>query len=142
MSEDRENLSAEAETLQPAAEERSAKKAKKEKEKKPLWREILEWVLTLLVALMIALPVRIFIFEPVRVDGHSMDDTLANGEIMYVSKTSYGSFWLAMPSRTPGALPSAATRSASTWSSAATPTAAAPTLSSAWWACRATAWPF
>ena len=97
MSEDREHLSAEAEPLQPAADERSAKKAKKEKEKKPLWREILEWVLTLLVALMIALPVRIFIFEPVRVDGHSMDDTLANGEIMYVSKTSYGSFWLAMP---------------------------------------------
>ena len=75
----------------------SAKGKKKNKKEKPLWREILEWVLTLLVAIAIALPIRIFLFEPVRVDGHSMDDTLANGEVMYVSKTDYASFWLSMP---------------------------------------------
>ncbi len=73
------------------------KKGKKEKEKKSLLQNILEWVLTILVALAIALPVRAFVFEPVRVDGHSMDDTLADGEIMFVSKLGYTSVWLSMP---------------------------------------------
>ena len=65
------------------------KKNKKEKVKKPLWREILEWVVTILAAVAIALAVRTLFFEPVKVDGHSMDDTLADGEIMLVTKTDY-----------------------------------------------------
>ena len=73
------------------------KKNKKVKEKRPLWQEILSWVLTLLCAFAAALVIRSVIFEPVRVDGASMNDTLADGEIMFVSKFDYSSTWLSMP---------------------------------------------
>ena len=78
---------AEEQNLQPAAEEET----KKGKEKKPVnvKKEILSWILTLGAAVIIALVIRTFLFEPVRVDGHSMDDTLANGEIMFVTKPEY-----------------------------------------------------
>lgn len=65
---------------------------KNQKEKKSLGREILEWIVTIVAALAIALVIRTFIFEPVRVDGQSMDDTLADGEVMFVSKLRYTSF--------------------------------------------------
>ena len=69
----------------------------KEKKKKTLAREILEWVLTIVVAIAVALPIRAFGFEMVRVDGASMNDTLANGEIMFVTKYDYASTWLSFP---------------------------------------------
>ena len=77
--------------------EENGKKKKKEKEKKPLIQEILGWVGTILVAVIAALLIRSFIFEPVRVDGHSMDDTLGDGEIMLVTKFDYSSTWLCLP---------------------------------------------
>ena len=70
---------------------------KEEKKKKTLSREILEWVLTIVIAVAIALPVRAFGFELVRVDGSSMNNTLANGEIMFVSKFDYATAWLSFP---------------------------------------------
>ncbi|MBR5344615.1 MAG: signal peptidase I [Clostridia bacterium] len=73
------------------------KKNKKEKPKRPLWQEILSWVWPLLGALAIALVVRTLLFEPVKVDGSSMLDTLNNGEIMFVDKTGYSSFWVTWP---------------------------------------------
>lgn len=73
------------------------KKQKGEKKKKTLAREILEWVLTIIAAVAIALPVRAFCFELVRVEGGSMDNTLANGEIMFVTKFDYASTWLSFP---------------------------------------------
>ena len=73
------------------------KKQKEEKKKKSLTREILEWILTIVVAIAIALPIRAFGFELVRVDGASMDNTLANGEIMFVTKYDYASTWLSFP---------------------------------------------
>jgi len=78
------------------AEKRKGKK-KKEKPKRPLWMEILSWVLTLLAAVAGALLIRSVIFEPVRVDGESMMTTLADGEIMLVSKYDYSSTWLCFP---------------------------------------------
>lgn len=75
----------------------SGRKNKKEKGKKTVGQEILSWVLTLLVAVVAALLIRSIIFEPVRVDGQSMDDTLANGEIMFVSKFDYSTTWLSLP---------------------------------------------
>ena len=72
-------------------------KKKKEKEKKPLGQEILSWILTILGAVAAALVIRTLIFEPVRVDGASMNDTLADGEIMFVSKFDYSSTWLSFP---------------------------------------------
>ena len=74
----------------------NGKKGKK-KGKRTVGQEILSWVLTLLVAVIAALLIRTFIFEPVRVDGHSMDDTLADGEIMFVTKFDYSSTWLCFP---------------------------------------------
>ena len=73
------------------------KKQKEEKKEKSLTREILEWILTIVVAIAIALPIRAFGFELVRVDGESMDNTLANGEIMFVTKYDYASTWLSFP---------------------------------------------
>ena len=70
---------------------------KKEKKKKTVIREILEWALTFVVALLIALPFRAFAFEMVRVEGRSMDNTLADGEVMLVSKLDYTSVWLSFP---------------------------------------------
>ena len=57
------------------------------KEKKPLnvKKEILSWILTIAVAVAAALLIRTFLFEPIRVDGESMCDTLQDGEIMLVS---------------------------------------------------------
>ena len=82
------NAPAAAEENQEAAETKT-RRGKKNKPRKPLWREILEWVVTLAAAVAIALVIRTFIFEPVRVDGHSMDNTLANGEVMFVTKPEY-----------------------------------------------------
>ena len=59
-------------------------KNKKEKKQKSLLRNIVEWIATILSAILIALVIRSFVFELVRVDGHSMDNTLADGEIMLV----------------------------------------------------------
>ena len=70
---------------------------KKEKVKKSVGHEILSWILTLLVAVIIALVIRSVAFEPVRVDGASMNDTLSNGEIMFVSKFDYATVWLSFP---------------------------------------------
>ncbi len=65
--------------------------AQPQKPKKSVGREIFEWGMTILAALAIALVIRTFLFEPVKVDGHSMDTTLADGEIMLVTKTEYTS---------------------------------------------------
>ena len=83
--------------LNGAEPETAGGKKKKEKEKKPLGQEILSWVLTILGAVAAALVIRTLIFEPVRVDGASMNDTLADGEIMFVSKFDYSSTWLSFP---------------------------------------------
>ena len=72
-------------------------KKKKKKEKKSLLGEILDWVVTLLVAVVAALVIRSLLFEPIRVDGASMNDTLADGEVMFVSKLDYASTWLSFP---------------------------------------------
>ena len=70
---------------------------KKIEPKRPWYIEALSWIATFLVAFIIVIPIRFFVFEPVRVDGHSMDDTLANGEILWVDKTRYASGWLSLP---------------------------------------------
>ena len=100
MSEIEKKTEAAAEiTAGAVAEETTGKgkKNKKEKVKRSVGMEILSWVLTLLVAVVAALVIRSVIFEPVRVDGHSMDDTLADREIMFVSKFDYSSTWFCFP---------------------------------------------
>ncbi len=62
---------------------------KEEKVKKSLKREIFEWVMVFVVAAALAFVVRTFIFEPVRVDGSSMLNTLENNEFMVATKFDY-----------------------------------------------------
>ena len=73
------------------AEETNAPSRKKKKEKEPttLKMEIMSWIVTLVAAVVFATVIRMFIFEPIRVDGESMCDTLQNGEIMLVTKPEY-----------------------------------------------------
>ena len=63
--------------------------AKKAGRQKSVRKEILSWVLTLAAAVAIAMLTRTFLFEPIRVDGESMTDTLQNGELMFVTKPEY-----------------------------------------------------
>lgn len=74
-----------AETQKKATPE----KAGKEKQKKSLQREIFEWIMVFVVAAALAFVVRTFIFEPVRVDGQSMLNTLENNEFMIATKFDY-----------------------------------------------------
>ncbi len=87
----------ELQTAETAGASEKKKKHKKEKVRKSVGREILEWVLTIVVAVVAALIIRSFVFELVKVDGGSMEDTLDNGEIMFVSKFDYSSTWLTIP---------------------------------------------
>ncbi len=60
-----------------------------EKEKKSIGREILEWIACILVALIITYILRNFVFTLVRVDGASMDPTLAHGERLVMIRLGY-----------------------------------------------------
>lgn len=71
------------------AQEETPQASKKEKKPVNVKKEILSWILTLGAAVVIALVIRHFLFEPIRVDGESMCDTLQNGEIMFVTKPEY-----------------------------------------------------
>lgn len=79
------------ENEQVMAEENIEQPEEKKDGKKPTnWKkELLSWILTLAVAVAVALPVRYFVFEPIRVDGQSMCDTLQDGEVMIVTKPEY-----------------------------------------------------
>lgn len=57
----------------------------KKKPKKGFWREVREWVVSLAAALVIVLLIQNFLFTLIRVDGHSMDTTLADGERLFVT---------------------------------------------------------
>lgn len=84
-------MSVEPEEVKVAEEKKSfwAKKNKKEKPKKTVKQEILSWIWTLLAAVVIATVIRMFLFEPIRVDGQSMCNTLQNGDVVLVTKPGY-----------------------------------------------------
>jgi signal peptidase I len=52
-------------------------------------KELFQWVQAIVLAVLIALLIRGFLFEPVYVDGESMDDTLATGQRLVVYKLGY-----------------------------------------------------
>lgn len=58
---------------------------KPKKKEKRMGREILSWAGTLAAALAIALVIRSFVFTLIAVDGNSMQETLQNGDRLYVS---------------------------------------------------------
>ena len=65
------------------------RKGKKDKPKKSVKQEIFEWIMVFVVAAALAFVVRTFIFEPVRVDGSSMLNTLTDSDFMIATKFDY-----------------------------------------------------
>ena len=57
------------------------------KKKSKFWKEVREWVVALAVALIVVWVIQTFFFRLIRVDGHSMDTTLADGERLFVTVT-------------------------------------------------------
>ena len=74
---------------QPNVEEIKPEEQPAEKKPVNVKKEILSWIFTIAVAVVAALLIRTFLFEPIRVDGHSMCDPLQDGEIMLVTKPEY-----------------------------------------------------
>ena len=77
--EDAQPVERQSEGAQEAPEETEKPAGKEGKPKKTVGQEIREWVIALAAAVLIALLIRTFLFTLIRVDGHSMDDTLHNG---------------------------------------------------------------
>ena len=57
--------------------------------KKSLGKELLEWVQAIVIAVVLALIIRSFIFTVVRVDGQSMEPTLQHNDRMIVWRLGY-----------------------------------------------------
>lgn len=57
-------------------------------------RETRSWIFSLLAALAIALCLRFFVFEFIRVDGNSMETTLHNNEYVFMERVT---FWFREP---------------------------------------------
>ena len=68
---------------------KGGKDQSEQKEKKTLKQEIFEWIMVFVVAAALAFVVRTFIFEPVRVDGSSMLNTLTDSDFMIATKFDY-----------------------------------------------------
>ena len=89
MEENKKKLfGAKGEAERKAGEEQSPEQ-KNPKEKKTLKQEIFEWIMVFVVAAALAFVVRTFIFEPVRVDGNSMLNTLTDSDFMIATKFDY-----------------------------------------------------
>ncbi len=85
-------MSENTQTEKKAEEERKVQRnflGMKKKKKKSPKEEAREWIVTLALALVVAIGVRGFVCEPVSVDGSSMWATLFHEEIMLVSKWDY-----------------------------------------------------
>ncbi len=52
-------------------------------------RELLDWLKALVVAVVIVFILNQFVFHLSKVEGHSMDPTLADGEWLFVNKAIY-----------------------------------------------------
>ena len=60
-----------------------------EEPKKGILREILDWLICIVVAVAIALVIRNYVFTLVNVSGHSMDPTLNDRDVLYVNRFMY-----------------------------------------------------
>ncbi|MFZ5988454.1 MAG: signal peptidase I [Bacillota bacterium] len=52
-------------------------------------KEVIKWILVIIVAIAIALVLRAFVFEWVVVQGQSMENTLYNRQVLFVNKLEY-----------------------------------------------------
>ena len=69
----------------------------RQKKKHSAVYNVLSWLVTIVVAIVLASTIKAFAFEFVRVDGDSMQDTLQSGDVVLVTKLDYGTIWLTMP---------------------------------------------
>lgn len=60
-----------------------------ENEKPNYFKEILKWILVIIVSVFIALVLRAYVFEWVIVQGQSMENTLYNRQVLFVNKIGY-----------------------------------------------------
>ena len=60
-----------------------------EEPKKGILREILDWLICIVVAVAIALVIRNYVFTLVNVSGHSMYPTLNDKDVLYVNRFMY-----------------------------------------------------
>ncbi len=60
-----------------------------EKKGKSMQREIMEWIVAFLVAVVLAMIIRTFLFTLVAVSGSSMEGTLHDGERLVISRLNY-----------------------------------------------------
>ncbi|HWR83546.1 MAG TPA: signal peptidase I [Candidatus Deferrimicrobium sp.] len=72
--------------IQRAEAQRQASKVRRRRERRPLWREYLE---TAIVALLAAGFLRFFVISAYRVSSASMEDTLLEGDYIFVNKLAY-----------------------------------------------------
>ncbi len=72
--------------IQRAEAEKEAGKVRRHREHKPLWREYLE---TAIIALVAAGLLRFFVVSAYRVSSSSMEDTLLEGDYIFVNKLAY-----------------------------------------------------
>ena len=78
------------ESEKPITAPRRRKKAKPVTEKKSAANETVEIIKTIAIALLIALVVRVFLFQPFTIPSASMEPNLYEGDYIVVSKWSYG----------------------------------------------------
>jgi signal peptidase I len=71
-------------------------KALSDKDVKDPKKEVSGWIFSLLAAVIIALLLRFFVFEFIRVDGESMTPTLQNEEYVFMERVTY---WFSEPQR-------------------------------------------
>lgn len=57
--------------------------------KDTIWQSIKEWIQVVVIALIIALPIRWYVAEPFIVNGASMDPTFATGQFLVVDRITY-----------------------------------------------------
>lgn len=74
--------------LEPEDENKQPENKSNEKKKK-LFKEILEWVLVILLAIIISIVIKDFFFEHYKVDQSSMNNTLFEGDDLIVYKFGY-----------------------------------------------------
>ena len=86
MDENKEINELENEAVTDASETKENEDGKK---KKSFGRELIEWCEAVVVAVLVALVIRSFVFTVVRVDGSSMDHTLANNDRLIVWRLGY-----------------------------------------------------
>jgi len=64
-------------------------KPKKEKKKKGFWGEVLDWIISIGVAVVAVALINMFLFVQVMVDGSSMVPTLTDGDRLFASRFLY-----------------------------------------------------